>query len=360
MEHKIALISDIHYGCRNNSENYLSIIDNFFRVTLRKTIEERNITDVRILGDLFDCRNNVNVRTMNTVLSMFRWYSQDLPHIKFKILLGNHDIYYKNRIDINSIECLRSEPNIEIIDEITIEKINDKKIITFPWIVEGSDIEARFKAYCNGSETFDVCFGHFEIRGFEITKGRLDEEGNEQSKYSNFKRVFSGHYHIRSTKKHITYLGCPYQLTWNDYGDKKGIHIYEVNTGETEFVENTDSPSFHFIDIKDVIKNNKKEISKFNGNFIKLVIDKKYKELEIMRAMTKAESLNPLKLDIENRYIEEINDEDSDLDISKSSDPLSFFTEYVNNIEIDDEEIETKKLIAYVDELYKYSLTDID
>lgn len=358
MGYKIALISDIHFGCRNNSENYLRIIEKFFKETLEKCIRTRSITDVRILGDLFDCRNNINVRTMNTVIRIFRWYLDKHPNVKFKVLLGNHDIYYRNRIDISSLECLRELDNIEIVDKVEIEEINKKKLISFPWIVDGSDTKARFEGYCNSDDKFDVCFGHFEIRGFEITKGRIDEEGNAQSKYSNFKRVFSGHYHIRSTKKHITYLGCPYQLTWNDYGDRKGIHVYDVDDDKTEFVENTDSPSFHYVNIEDIIKNRKSKVKNVKGNFIKLVIDKKYTELQLIKAMTKAEGLEPMKLDIENRYIEEVDDED--IEITKTGDPLTFFTEYVNNLEIDDEEIETSKLISYVDELFKLSLTDMD
>ena len=85
MGHKIALISDIHFGCRNNSEIYLEIIKKLLTQTLASIIDDRNITDVRILGDLFDCRNNINVRTLNVAIDVFKWYKINKPNVKFKI-----------------------------------------------------------------------------------------------------------------------------------------------------------------------------------------------------------------------------------------------------------------------------------
>src|SRR5688572_12707204 len=112
MTHKIALISDIHFGCRNNSEQYLEMIRKFFTETLNKVITERNITDVRILGDLFDCRNNINVRTLNVVLEVFEWFELNNPTVIFTIFPGNHDVYYRNKNDVNSMKVLRKHKNI--------------------------------------------------------------------------------------------------------------------------------------------------------------------------------------------------------------------------------------------------------
>ena len=43
----------------------------------------------------------------------------------------------------------------------------------------------------------------------------------DPSIYKDFKQVFSGHYHHKSSRGNITYLGNPYQMFWNDYKDEE-------------------------------------------------------------------------------------------------------------------------------------------
>jgi hypothetical protein len=74
----------------------------------------------------------------------------------------------------------------------------------------------------------------------------------------------------------------------------------------------------------------------------------------LVQAQSKIESLTPLKLDIENTVIEEIEEKDG-IDISKTNDPISFLIEYVDNIELD-EGIEKNDLKKYLSEIYNSSL----
>jgi hypothetical protein len=130
-----------------------------------------------------------------------------MPSVKWKVLVGNHDIYYHNRLDVNSIEILREFSNIEIIDKVTIEKINGKSIISFPWLAENSEPYLKFNEIIKGTDTYNLCLGHFEINGFEMNPGTLCEGKMETGKFKNFNRVFSGHFHLRKTNGHISYLG---------------------------------------------------------------------------------------------------------------------------------------------------------
>ena len=165
--HKIALISDIHFGCRNNSEKYLKISEDFFLITLANIIKEKDITDLRILGDLFDNRNSINVRTLNTVLKIFKIYQDDFPNLKIKCLLGNHDLYYHNRVDINSLESIRQYRNVEVIINVEKEMIHNKTIVMVPWITsKTSEVYENLNYYCTGKEKVDYLFGHFEINNF--------------------------------------------------------------------------------------------------------------------------------------------------------------------------------------------------
>lgn len=358
MGHKIALISDIHFGVKNNSETYLKIMADFFYKTLSSLLKTRKITDVRILGDLFDCRNNINVRTMNTVLDIFAWYERKMPDVKFKCLIGNHDIYFRNRIDVNSINMLAKYSNFEIIGEVTEEIINDKKIITYPWLVEESEIEALFTSHCKGKKKWDLCFGHFEISGFEMTKGNVDEDGIQQGKFKNFGRVFTGHYHLRNTIGHISYLGCPFEINWNDYGDEKGIHIYDVDQGTTEFIPNNDSPKHVRVKISDLLDADEDTLKKLEGQTVKVVIDKKYEDTEIMTAQSKIDNLHLIKVDTENKYVEnEIDAED--VDIENLGNAMIFLKDFVGSLDLEDG-IEVKETLAYLSDIHALVETEND
>lgn len=358
MGHKIALLSDVHFGCRGNSETYLEIIRKLFTETLVNVIDTQKIDDVRILGDLFDCRNNINVRTMFVALEIFKWFKENRPNVMFKILLGNHDIYYKNRIDVNSIVGLRQFGNIEIIDKVTTEVINGKSIISFPWLVHGSTEYSQFMGIANGDKKYDLCFGHFEVRGFEISKGVYDTENLEIGLFKNFNKVFTGHYHLRNTLENVTYLGCPFQQTWSDYGDSKGISIWDVDTNEHTFIKNDKSPEFVKIYVDDIQNKNLTVLKKIKGNHIKFMIDKKVDESWLIKARAKLESLEPFTFEVENTIIE-TQLEDSSIDISKVNDPFSLLMECVETLDLEDG-IDKVELKRYLMEIYTESLKEGD
>jgi DNA repair exonuclease SbcCD nuclease subunit len=359
MGYKIALISDIHFGCRNNSETYLEIIKKLLTETFLDVLDNQKITDVRILGDLFDCRNNINVRTLSVAMDAFRWYKTNRPNVKFKILLGNHDIYYKNRIDVNSIDCLRHIGNIEIIDKVTTETINGKKIITYPWLVPGGNEHTHFLSTSSNDVFYDLCLGHFEVRGFEISRGTYDTENLPISAFKNFKKVFTGHYHIRNTIDNVTYLGCPFQQNWGDYGDDKGINIWDIDEEKHTFIKNDKSPEFVKVFINDVETKNMTILKKIKGNHIKFMIDKKVDESWLIKARAKLESMESLTFEVENTIIDSIV-EDSDIDITKISDPFSLLMECVENLDIDEDGIDKTELKSYLMEIYSESLKEGD
>jgi hypothetical protein len=359
--YKIALISDIHFGCRGNSEKYLTISKNFFLTTLVNVIKEHNITDVRILGDLFDNRNSINVRTMNTVINVFKWYQKNMPDVHFQLLKGNHDIYYHNRIDISSIELLREFENIEIVDNVKLESISGKTIASVPWIAsKESQVAEGFYNLATGDKITDYLFGHFEIKGFEMSPGIEDETGYEHGVFSKFGKVITGHYHLRSSKSNITYLGCPYQLTWGDYGDIKGIHILNVDSGNLQFIENKDSPVHVKVTVSEISEKKAEALKNIKNNFVKLIVDKKYKDSSIIKLINKIESLSPSRLDVENQYVETIAwDESNEADLDKLNDPFAFLVEYSKVID-HQEGIQQNKLIQRLSDMYQMTVKEND
>ncbi len=88
-----------------------------------------------------------------------------------------------------------------------------------------------------------MLFGHFEIAGFEMHSGQVIEEGFDMNVFKQFELVASGHFHKKTSYINMSYLGTQYQITWADYGEVKGFHIFDTETGKLEFVAN-DKPLF--------------------------------------------------------------------------------------------------------------------
>jgi DNA repair exonuclease SbcCD nuclease subunit len=60
----------------------------------------------------------------------------------------------------------------------------------------------------------------------------------DKTVFDKFDRVYSGHYHTRSDDGKVFYLGNPYQMFWNDYGDDRGFNIFDTETYKITFCKN--------------------------------------------------------------------------------------------------------------------------
>jgi hypothetical protein len=143
-------------------------------------------------------------------------------------------------------------------------------VLFLPWIC--ADNEDKSKELIEKTRT-KVAFGHLQIVGIEQDKGSFAMEGHSIPMFKAFQRVFSGHFHHRSITGNITYLGNPYEITWSDYNDKRGFHIYDTETMETEFIENPYS-MFHKIYYNDE-KNDYGDLSKYEDTYVKIIIENK-------------------------------------------------------------------------------------
>ena len=135
---KIALITDQHFGARNDSQLFLDYYEKFYSEVFFPKLMEEEIKTVLILGDTFDRRKYVNFNTLQKSKSMFFDKLRD-NEISVYMLAGNHDTYYKNTNEVNSIDLLlREYENILVIDEPMTIHLNFKNesddILMIPWI----------------------------------------------------------------------------------------------------------------------------------------------------------------------------------------------------------------------------------
>ena len=105
---KITLVGDLHLGIKNNSVEWLEIQREFLLDFLIKKVDEDFDEDRDILileGDIFHSRESINVRIQNEALGIFKALAN-----KFKrgiyIIVGNHDVYYKDKTEVNSLKPL--------------------------------------------------------------------------------------------------------------------------------------------------------------------------------------------------------------------------------------------------------------
>lgn len=232
---KVAIITDQHFGARNDSIAFLDYYEQFYDTVFFPTLKEQGVTAVLNLGDTFDRRKYVNFYALDRAKKMF-FDRLEENNIEMYALAGNHDTYFKNTNEVNSPDLLLQEyNNIHVIKEPTTISIDDTPICMIPWICPDN-----YDRSVNEMQTTkaELCMGHFEIAGFAMYRGMESHDGLRKDLFDRFDMVFSGHYHHKSDDGHIYYLGNPYELTWQDYNDPRGFHLFDVGTRKLEFVRN--------------------------------------------------------------------------------------------------------------------------
>ena len=268
---KIALITDTHFGCRSDSLTFSEFFRKFYQNIFFPTLKERDIKSVIHLGDVVDRRKFINYKTLNTMKDIFFDPLEKMGG-DIKVIIGNHDIYYKNTLSVNSMrELTNGMPHVTIYDAPSeVDLTDEHKVVFIPWICDDNEDETR--SLIERTRT-KVVFGHLHLVGIEQNKGSFSIDGHSPKLFSAFERVFSGHYHHRSTTGNITYLGNPYEITWSDYNDQRGFHIYDTETMEVEFIENPYS-MFHKIYYNDE-KVKYGDLSRYENCYVKIIIQNK-------------------------------------------------------------------------------------
>ena len=341
---KVAIITDQHFGARNDSIAFLDFFEKFYDNTFFPALDANSIDTVLVLGDTFDRRKYVNFYALDRAKKMF-FDKLEERGIRVHMLAGNHDTYYKNTNEVNSPDLLLVEyGNIDVISKPEMIVIDGTSICMMPWICpenyqESLDHITNTKA--------EICMGHFEIAGFAMHRGMESNDGLAKETFQKFDLVFSGHYHHRSSDKHIHYLGNPYELTWQDYNDPRGFHLFDLDTRELEFICNPyrmferieyndkeqDPIDLDLIELEQkyvkLVVVNKTDFYKFD-KFIQKLYNKGCHEIKIIEDMSEFQ---------EGEIGEEINLEDT----------LSVLSHYVDSIETD---VDKEQIKTYMRTLY--------
>lgn len=232
---RAAIITDIHFDCRGGSQYFLDKYNEFFEKQFFPELDALGIKTIICLGDTWENRKSVNVNSLHFAKRMFFDKIKERG-IELICILGNHDVFYKNTNDVNSMEIIESAyENVKLVENTETITIGETTVDLVSWI-NSENYKERCEFIKNSPS--DICAGHFEINGFEMTQGHYCETGVSMGMFSHYQSVWSGHFHIKSTRENVTYLGNPFQTNRGDTGFKRGYHIFDGNTRELTFVEN--------------------------------------------------------------------------------------------------------------------------
>jgi len=320
---KIAFVTDTHFGVRNDNLVFAEYQKKFFENDFWPVVKEQCDAIVH-LGDTFDRRKFINFNSLHLAKEMFFNPSTTFDG-DVHMIIGNHDTYFKKKNDVNSPDLLLSDYPIKtyqvLPEEVTIGGL---KFLMVPWIAKDHQAEAHDIIQ---SSTADIVCGHPEVNGFEMHAGIVCHDGTDPNVFKKFPEVYSGHFHRKNTKGNITYLGNAYQLTWADYGDERGFHIYDTETRERTFIKNNQEMFVKLIYDEDDVPVTPPNA--LTDKMVKVFVKNKKNPFIFDTFVQDVEIQNPLDISI----IEDFADlEVGEMEI-ETKDTLSILTQYVDQLE---------------------------
>jgi hypothetical protein len=337
---RVAIITDQHFGARKNSKLFHDYFLKFYNDVFFPTLEQHGITTVIDMGDTFDSRKGIDF----SALSWAKNHYYDRLHemgIRVHTIVGNHTAYYKNTNDVNAVDLLlREYENVTVYSKPTEVLLDKLKVLFIPWINqenEATTLKLIQKTTC------PCAMGHLELQGFRVNRQIIMEHGLESKLFEKFERVFSGHYHTRSTNGTVFYLGNPYEIYWTDVGDTRGFTIFDTETLEHEHIDNP-YKMFHNIYYEDT-NYQTFDTREYENKIVKVVVRKKSDTKKFEKFIDKlyASNIAELKV-IENFDIQE----SEDFEAFESEDTLSILNRYIEEAEVNLDKSVVQKLLQEV------------
>lgn len=270
MNKRFIVLGDLHIGARNDAGVFHIHFELFFD-DLFKYVTENKITDIFQLGDIFDRRKYINFLTLDKSRAYF-FDKLAAAGVTLHILVGNHDIHWRDSLEVNSPSLLLSEySNVKIYTSPTTVEYDGTTIDIIPWMCKENQQECI--EYVRASKS-DLCFGHFEFASFQMYRGVESQGGYPSSDFIKYEMVCSGHYHTKSRRENIVYVGTPYEITWQDCDDPRGFHVFDVETRNLEFIYNPHTVfiRLEYDDTKDMANLNDVNLA---NKFVRVVVTHK-------------------------------------------------------------------------------------
>ena len=324
---KVAIITDKHFGFKKGSKIWLDYFQKFYDEVFFPTLKKEGIDTILDLGDTFDNRKGVDLRSLDWAKSNYFDLIRD-NGMKMISIVGNHTAFYKDTNDINTIDLmLREYDNIRIVEECEEITVGGLPILFIPWI--NSENDAKTYQMIKDSKC-RVAMGHLELNGFVATHGHVMDVGADFECYNKFKHVFSGHYHTRSNNGSIYYLGNPYEMFWNDVNDKRGFHIYDTDTLQLKTINNPYAmyKIIHYANTPRQMTN----FEQYRDKIVKVVVREKDDDKAYDMFMQSLSKVNPYDIKVVERTVNMLA---PDEDIAQTEDTMTLLNTYIDDLSTD-------------------------
>jgi len=293
-------------------------------------LNENNIKHIVHLGDYYEHRRFINFKALNSNRKVFLERLRE-DKITMDIIPGNHDTYYKNTNELNSLKELLGHymNEVNIVHQAKVLDYDGLKFALVPWICQDNEEDTNeFLVNCKA----DVVAGHFELNGFDMLRGVPCTHGMSADNLRRFELVLSGHYHCKSNQGNIHYLGSQMEFFWNDAHDDKFFHVFDTETRELTPVRNP-LTLFHRMRYDDEKEDyNEMDLSILDKRFVKVVVINKTDGFMFDRFIDRIQQRDIYDLKIQEDFNEFTGESVSDegLEVEDTSTLLS---QYVDNVE---------------------------
>ena len=317
---KVACFTDIHFGLKSNSSTHNQDCEDFVDWYIAKAKEEGCDTGI-FMGDWHHNRNSLNITTMDYSLRALEKLGKAFD--QFYFFPGNHDLYYKDKRDIHSVEFGKYIPGITVVHEPTT--IGD--VTLCPWLV-GDEWRTI------GKKGGKYIFGHFELPSFFMNAMvQMPDHGEIQlNSFERYELGFSGHFHKRQQQKNMIYIGNAFPHNYADaWDDERGMMILEWG-GQPEYHSWPNQPTFRTITLSRLIDEAESLILPKQHLRVTLDIDITYEEASFIKEKFMSDySIRELTLITEKKNVE-IN---TDIDIQSFESVDQIVSSQLVNIESD-------------------------
>lgn len=404
---KTLVVSDIHIGLKKANQSRLSIVITVFKDIL-ETIKAEHVENVICCGDVFHSRVALDLQALNVGIKLL---SALASKCKCYLIVGNHDLYYKNTASVHSSNVFKHIENVYIVDKTTEVEINGQKALFVPWL--GTFEECLEKSY------YDLMFGHFDINGkyliasyIEEHSGQHQEASNDEiqaildndsllnetsniidirHEFSEIKKnnlksndlvgdfveyvkpmgvVYAGHIHghkeFVARSREFIFVGSPYQQNFGEIDNNTGFYVLDENN-KRKFHPITNVPRHIRLKMSEILNNG---IDNFDFSIVKNNIVQKIYDIDIDLA-------NEAKINqkiVDNKPFEEalpeyaialssennivFNEEAETIKHSK----LDYIKQYVDNIDqktLDEEDVDKGVLYKTLETYFNLAMENL-
>jgi DNA repair exonuclease SbcCD nuclease subunit len=264
-------ITDLHYGGKSNSVAHNNDCDEFVKWAVEFG-RSQGCDTAFVLGDWNNNRAAINILTLDYSIRGVERLSQGFGQVFF--IPGNHDLFYRDRRDVQSVSWARHIPNITIINDF----FEEGNVAISPWLVPG---DHKRIPQLRGQ----YLLGHFELPNFYMNAMvRMPDHGDVKlDDFRGFEQVFSGHFHKRQTQGNITYIGNAFPHNFSDaQDDARGAMILEWG-GVPEYHAWPDQPTYRTLNLSELLTNTEQILKPKMNVRANIDIDISYEEAAFIK-----------------------------------------------------------------------------